>query len=161
MLHKTRPHRPTVLIALVVATVAAIAGSTTSALGNSQDTASAARALNATDVAHLHMVQNSGSAILEEGRASGALPGTIKVFLNVGATITAHFTIYVKGGGSVSGRGVGRLKGNSANPSYGGTMTVSHGTGRYAHAHGNGGFYGVLNRSTYALIVQTTGTLSY
>ena len=40
-------------------------------------------------------------------------------------------------------------------------MTVSHGTGRYKHVHGNGGFYGTLNRTTYKMVVQTTGTLSY
>jgi hypothetical protein len=34
--------------------------------------------------------------------------------------------------------------------SFAGTLTVSRGTGRYAHAHGHGGFYGVINRKTYA-----------
>jgi hypothetical protein len=40
-------------------------------------------------------------------------------------------------------------------------MSVSHGTGRYAHVHGHGGFYGTINRRTNALVVQTTGQLSY
>jgi len=40
-------------------------------------------------------------------------------------------------------------------------MTVSHGTDRYAHAHGHGGFYGTVNRHNDALVVQTTGQLSY
>ena len=40
-------------------------------------------------------------------------------------------------------------------------MSITRGTGRYVHAHGSGGFYGVLNRKTYALTVQTTGRLSY
>ncbi len=34
-------------------------------------------------------------------------------------------------------------------------------TGRYANAHRHGGFYGVIDRNTYALTVQRTGTLSY
>jgi hypothetical protein len=37
-------------------------------------------------------------------------------------------------------------------------MSVSRGAGRYAHA----GFYGTLNRHTYAATIQTTGgTLVY
>ena len=40
-------------------------------------------------------------------------------------------------------------------------MTISHGTGRYAHAHGHGGFYGTVDRHNDALVVQTTGQLSY
>jgi hypothetical protein len=40
-------------------------------------------------------------------------------------------------------------------------MTVTRGTGRYRYARGKGAFYGTLNRSTYAAVMQTTGTLSY
>ena len=40
-------------------------------------------------------------------------------------------------------------------------MKVSHGTGRYSHAHGTGGFDGKLNRRTFKMVVQTTGTLDY
>jgi hypothetical protein len=42
-------------------------------------------------------------------------------------------------------------------------MTVTRGTGRYAHAHGHGGFYGTIDRENthYPAVVQTTGTLVY
>jgi hypothetical protein len=119
-----------------------------------------ARTLNATDTAHLHLVKSPGSLILEEGSASGALPGTVKARCDVGPTITASFTIYTRDG-AISGRGSGKLNSSGAEPSFAGTMTVTSGTGRYAHAYGHGGFYGVLNRHTLALTIQTTGTLSY
>jgi hypothetical protein len=122
--------------------------------------AHATRTLSATDHARLHLVKSKGSAIVEEGHAYGGLPGTVKASLRLGATVVANFTIYLKGG-SISGRGSGELKGRPGEPSYGGTMTVSHGTGRYAHVRGHGGFYGTLNRSTLAMLIQTTGTLSY
>jgi len=104
--------------------------------------------------------------LVDEGAATGQLPGTVKVEFNVGATVTASFTIYTRNG-SLVGHGSGALHESHASHhsavyvSFGGTMTVSRGTGRYAHAHGQGGFYGVINRTTYAVTIQTTGTLSY
>jgi hypothetical protein len=123
-------------------------------------TAAFARSLSAIDRAQLREVSNSGEAIVEEGRATGALPGTIRAYLTVTSTVSVSFTVYLKGG-SISGHGSGQLKGNAAEPSFAGTMRVTRGTGHYAHAHGTGGFYGTLNRNTDAMIVQTTGTLHY
>jgi hypothetical protein len=122
--------------------------------------AHSARTLSATDTAHLHLVKSPGSLLLEEGSASGTLPGTVKARCVVGPTVTAKFTIYTRAG-AISGQGAGKLSSSGGEPSFGGSMTVTGGTGRYAHAHGRGGFYGVLNRRTDAMILQTTGTLSY
>jgi len=123
-------------------------------------TAALARSLSAVDTAHLREVRTSGEAIVEEGRTTGALPGTIRARLTINSTAFVTFTVYLKGG-TISGQGSGKLKGNPADPSFGGTMRVTHGTGNYAHARGTGGFYGTLNRRTYAMIVQTTGSLHY
>ncbi len=124
-------------------------------------TAGAARTLNVTDEAHLRLSGTAGSLLLEEGPATGALPGTVKVRFTVGATISGSFTIYPPGGGSITGQGSARLHSTGPYASFGGSMTVSHGAGRYAHAHGHGGFYGTVNRHTDALVIQTTGRLSY
>jgi hypothetical protein len=123
--------------------------------------ASTARTLNVTDEAHLRLAGTSGSILLEEGPASGALPGTVRVRFTVSSTISGSFTIYPRGGGSISGHGSARLHSTGTYASFGGTMSVSHGTGRYEHAHGNGGFYGTVNRNTDALVIQTTGRLAY
>ncbi len=119
-----------------------------------------ARTLKVTDTAHLHYVKSPGSRLLEEGTANGQLPGTVKVWLNVGPTVTATFTIHARSG-SITGHGSGTLHSSGEFASFGGSMTVTQGTGRYTHAHGHGGFYGAINRKTYAATVQTTGTLSY
>jgi hypothetical protein len=123
--------------------------------------ARAARTLNVTDEAHLRLAGTSGSTLIEEGPASGALPGTVRVRFTVGASISGSFTIYPRGGGSISGQGSARLHSTGTYASFGGSMSVSHGTGRYAHAHGRGGFYGTVNRNTDALVIQTTGRLAY
>jgi len=122
--------------------------------------AHAARTLNVTDTAHLRYTKEVGSMLEDEGSATGALPGRVAVQFSVGATVYASFTIYAKGG-SITGHSTGQLHGAGLYASFGGTMTVTHGTGRYAHARGTGGFYGVIDRHNYAATVQTTGTLHY
>jgi hypothetical protein len=122
--------------------------------------ARAARALKAADTAHLRYVSASGSLLLEEGKASGTLPGSMRVHFNVGATLSGSFTIYTRGG-SIKGHGAATPHGSGVYESFAGSLTVTGGSGRYAHAHGHAGLYGTFNRDTYALTVQTTGTLSY
>lgn len=122
--------------------------------------ARAAGKLSVRDEGHLHLEHESGSLLLEEGRATGTLPGSVKVRFDVGATVTAYFTIYTDGG-SITGHGKGALHSTGAYSTFGGTLSVTSGSGRFAHAHGSGGLYGAINRRTDALTVQTIGTLYY
>jgi hypothetical protein len=119
-----------------------------------------ARVLAATDTANLHYVSASGSLLLDEGKASGTLPGSMRVHLNLGTTFTSTFTIFASGG-SISGHGSAKPHGFGKYESFAGTLIVTGGTGRYAHARGRGRFYGTFNRSNYALVVKTTGSLTY
>lgn len=120
----------------------------------------AARTLNATDSAHLHYVSGSGSELFEEGAASGSLPGKMQLHGEVGPTLSASFTVFLRGG-TISGRGTAKAHGAGRYESFAGSLTVTGGTGRYAHAHGHGGLYGVFDRRSYALTVQTTGRFLY
>jgi hypothetical protein len=119
-----------------------------------------ARVLNATDTAHLRYVSASGSLLLDEGKATGALPGSMRVHLNLGTTFSGSFTITTSGG-SITGHGSATPHGSGAYESFAGTLTVTGGTGRYVHAHGHGKLYGTFNRSNYALVIKTTGSLTY
>jgi hypothetical protein len=123
--------------------------------------AQAARTLNVTDEAHLHLTGASGEQLEEEGPTTGALPGKVHARFIVSSSVTGSFTFYPRDGGTITGHGSARLHSTGTYASFGGSMFVSHGTGRYAHAHGSGGFYGTVNRHTNALIIQTTGQLSY
>jgi hypothetical protein len=122
--------------------------------------ARAAGIVDATDTAHLHYVHSSGSLLFEEGSASGTLPGSMHVNCNVGATVTASFTIYTRGG-TIKGRGSATPHGSGTYESFAGSLVATGGTGRYAHAHGRAGLYGLFDRRTYALTVQITGKLSF
>ena len=150
-------------LAGTAATALGVAGlvSICAAQASSAPMAHAANTFNVTDEAHLHVTHSSGELLQEEGPATGALPGTVHVSFRIGTSVTGSFTLYPRGGGSISGQGSARLHSTGTYASFGGTMSVSHGTGRYAHAHGSSGFYGTVNRHSDALVVQTTGKLSY
>lgn len=122
--------------------------------------AHAARTLSATDTARLHYVSASGSMLLDEGKATGSLPGTMRVHLDLGATFTGSFTIYTSGG-SIKGHGSAIPHGSGTYESFAGTLTVTGGTGRFARARGHGKLYGTFNRNNYALVIKTTGSLTY
>jgi hypothetical protein len=119
-----------------------------------------ARTLKATDTAKLHKVSASGSLLFEEGTATGTLPGKMRASVNVGATISGSFTFYLHGG-TIKGHGEATPHGEGTYESFAGTVTVTRGTGRYAHAHGQTKLYGTFDRNNYALVIQTAGTLSY
>jgi hypothetical protein len=119
-----------------------------------------ARALKATDTAHLHKVSVSGSDLIEEGKANGTLPGKMRASVNIGATISGGFTFYLRGG-TIKGHGEATPHGSGEYESFAGSVKVTGGSGRYAHARGETKLYGTFNRESYALVIQTTGTLSY
>jgi len=121
-----------------------------------------ARSERLTITAHLHYVTAKGSYLLEEGSASGPLGGTVKARVRITADISGSFAFYPRGG-SISGYGSGTLHESGTYVSFGGTLKVLGGTGRYAHARGSGRLYGVYNRRTprLELTIQTTGSLSY
>jgi hypothetical protein len=122
--------------------------------------ARAARTVQATDTAHLHYVRSSGSLLIEEGSATGTLPGKMRASMRIGLTASGSFTIYGRGG-TIRGRGSARMHGSGTYESFAGTLVADGGSGRYAHARGRAGLYGIFDRKNYALTVQTTGKLSF
>jgi hypothetical protein len=125
--------------------------------------AHSAHTISVKDEGHLHLLKSSGSVLIDEGPAHGSVPGTAKVHFtyNGDPTVTAQITIYGHAG-TIQAHGSARLSSpTTAAPSFAGTLTITSGTGRYAHAKGAGKLYGVFYRRSYALTVQTEGTLHY
>lgn len=123
--------------------------------------AHASRRLNATATAHLHLLRADGSRLIEEGPVFGrGLKGSMRAELETGALFTGSFTARTHGG-SIRGRGRATPRGSGRYLSFRGTLVVTGGSGRYRHAHGRAGLYGVYDRESYAITVQTTGSLSY
>jgi hypothetical protein len=124
--------------------------------------AGAARAatVSGSDTAHLHLAHQHEAVLYEEGRASGSLPGRMHAQLTVGSQLKGNCTIYTAHG-TIDGRGVATPHGSGRYQSFAGTLTITGGSGRYRRAHGRTGLYGTFDRRTFALVVQTTGRLSY
>jgi phage gpG-like protein len=146
--------RRTAALSVIVVAVAA----TSSAL--------AARVLNVRDEGKLHFITSNGSEIIDEGEATGTVPGNVRVHFiyNGEPAVSARFTIYGHSG-SISGRASGRLSNlTSPDPSFRGAFTITGGSRRYAHIHGTGELFGVFTRrgkNKYSLVVQTIGKDPY
>jgi hypothetical protein len=158
MTHQQR-HAPVAALCITLLAACLLAAAPTDG-ARASAVARTARTLSATDTAHLRYVSSAGSLLNDEGTATGSLPGSMRVHLNLGATFTGSFTIYTSGG-SIKGHGSAIPHGSGTYESFAGTLTVTGGTGRYARARGHGHLYGTFNRGNYALVIKTTGSLTY
>jgi hypothetical protein len=147
------------LTSLTTASAVLLTTAALSAAGH-EALAHAARTLNGTATAHLHLVRAEGSELIEEGPVSGALTGSARAELRTGAVFTASFTIHTSAG-SITGHGHANPHGSGRYQSFSGSFLATHGSGRYAHVSGHGGLYGVFDRRTDSVVIQTTGTLTY
>jgi hypothetical protein len=149
------------LCTLVIASF--IGEAATSAWGIEVPVARSARTVKVHDEGHLHFSSSSGSQLIDYGSASGTLPGRVRLHFTYDGspTVSAQFTIS-GAGWSIRARAQGRLSNpTSPNPSFRGSLTITGGSGRYAHARGSGELFGVFNRRSYGLTVQAIGKLTY
>ncbi|HXP99888.1 MAG TPA: hypothetical protein VN845_07470 [Solirubrobacteraceae bacterium] len=124
------------------------------------DIGHAARSLNATSAGHLHLVRAEGSQLFEEGPVTGAVVGSMRAMLNTGAIFSGTFTTRTSAG-SIDGRGRATPHGSGRYQSFSGTFVVTGGSGRYSRISGHGGLYGVFDRRSDSVVIQTTGKLSF
>lgn len=147
-------------LAILIAGGAALMSAAQSPAARHLVMAHAARSLNGTATAHLHLVKPDGRQLLEEGPVTGAIPGSMRAVIDTGSVFTGSFTIRTHGG-AIEGNGRATPHGAGRYQSFSGTITLTGGTGRYSHAHGRAGLYGTFDRRTYAMVIQTTGRFSY
>lgn len=122
-----------------------------------------ARVLKVHDEGHLRFVSSSGSQLIDEGPARGTLPGRVRLHFTYDGSPTARAQFTIRGANwSIQARAQGRLSNpTSPNPSFRGSLVITGGSGRFAHARGGGELFGVFSRRNYGLIVQAIGKLTY
>lgn len=135
--------------------VAGAAGATPSARS--------ARTISLSETGHLHLTSKHGFTLNEEGSATGTIKGTIYIHLHIAnnhGEVTAEVNIYPHGG-SLSGSGSASYQVQGAYAVFVGKLSISRGTGSYAHAHASSlRFSGSIQRRSDAVAVQLSGPLS-
>jgi hypothetical protein len=121
----------------------------------------AARSIRLSETAQLHLVAHQGTQVLhEEGQASGTLRGRLIVVINIGYTeATVTFTAR-SSSGTFSGRGIESYYVSGKNGHFSGRMSVTGGTGAYAHAPGSSlQTTGLIKRGHYEVEMTVNGLL--
>jgi hypothetical protein len=158
MVFRNRIHRSLA----VTGTLAAAAGTLALACtaGASGSTAAAARTVTLNDTGHLHKTSQKGFNLYYSGQAGGTIAGTIYLHIylpTVNHRFTGSLSVYPRGG-SVTGNASGNYLNNGGTANFSGTLSVTHGTGSYAGAHGSGiSFSGTIQRISGTVVVRVNG----
>jgi hypothetical protein len=103
----------------------------------------------------------SAAGMVESGTASGTLPATVTVTIALsGVTISGPFNAAATGG-TLSGEAGATITSSSGRRDlFSGRLAVERGGGRYAGWHGTAALSGTLDRSTRAVTLTISGSLS-
>ena len=125
-------------------------------------TAGAARIAPVREEGHLHYLSAEATQILDEGAMSGTIPGRARVYFTYNGSPNERPFHYPRRGRH--DRRAGALPAaqpHEPDPQLSRRAAITGGSGRYAHAAGNGELFGVFHRHGYALVVQAIGRLRY
>jgi hypothetical protein len=154
--------RRTLAVGGVLAAAAGALALAVGVAGASGSTAHAARTVSLNDTSNLHKTSKQGFNLYESGNATGSVAGSVSLHLKLIGTdkFTAELTVYPKGS-SIGGKASGSYRTNGGTASFSGTLTIDHGSGSYAGAHGSGvSFSGTIQRSDLAVTVHVNGKFS-
>jgi hypothetical protein len=116
-----------------------------------------------SDSARLRGTSGSGRHINGQGTLTGTIRGAVYIhlLLGPGRTFTAEANVYARKG-SLSGQGAGRYQVGNFHVQFSGSVSMSRGTGRYAHARAHDlRFTGSVNLLDGAVTLRLSGALRY
>jgi hypothetical protein len=167
-----RNHRAVILLSLSIVAPALAAGTAsldTAALATNgfpntstlHGKATAARSLTVKETAQLYQVGRHGAQHEEQGQGAGTFPYPLTVTYTAGFTqATVRFVVHGKGG-AIYGQGTPAYHVEGSTAYFNGSLSVTRGTGRYAHASATAlQLRGTLNRHNFALSIKVAGQMS-
>lgn len=118
----------------------------------------AARRVYLVENAKLSLTGEGETSLTERGQALGTFNAPVSAHLKLSpGHVSGLFTIYPKGG-SVSGKAQARYVVRGSVGYYGGTLTITGGTGIYRHASGSQiSISGTINHLNFDLTVKAHG----
>jgi len=125
--------------------------------------ATAAKTLSLNENGALRLTSKKGFTLNERGSASGTISGPIYIHLRLlpSNRVTAEVNIYPKGS-SLTGSGTASYNVIGGYAAFSGTLSISRGSGKYAHARATGlRFTGKIQRRDDSVSVQLSGPLTY
>jgi hypothetical protein len=111
----------------------------------------------------LKLTKKTGGTKFEHaGKATGTIPGSAKSKITITHVVVLRGTVTVTTPeGKMQVAISGRAQAIQLRTKFSGTVKITAGTGRYKNATGSGRFTGVINRSTWHVTVDATGSLTY
>lgn len=114
------------------------------------------------ETAQLRVLSRQGIVFNEQGPASGTFKCTLTLRLTAKVTHVGIQFSADPSGGSLRGEGSANVQAEGAVGRVTGTVSITGGSGRYAHAHASGlAITGTVNRHNYDLSIRVSGTMSY
>jgi hypothetical protein len=145
-----------------LALLASIAGPTTHASGAvGSPTGRQAKMVNLVENANLKLISEEGAALVEHGQASGTYNAPVNATFTIHPkAVTATVTVYPHGG-SITGVAQTNYVVQNSTGYFGGTLTITRGTGRFKDASGKSvGISGTINRYSFAIMVKAHGEVN-
>ncbi len=120
-----------------------------------------ARKVDLVENGALKFTGEEGAALDERGHATGTYNAPVTAALTIHPTyVTATVTVYPRGG-SITGSAQANYIVKGSTGYFGGTFTITRGTGTFSHASGKAlGISGTINRYTFATTVKAHGEVS-
>jgi hypothetical protein len=111
----------------------------------------------------LTLVKRTGTTKFEhKGRATGTVRGTVRSTITLSHSVALHGTVTISTqDGKVRMTIDGRARSLGLRTKFTGKAKVTGGTGKYAGATGTGSFSGTVNRTTWHVTLDATGSYHY
>jgi hypothetical protein len=111
--------------------------------------------------ANLKLISEEGAALVERGHATGTYNAPVtSTFTIHPKAVTATVTVYPHGG-SITGVAQTNYVVQNSTGYFGGTFTITHGTGSFKGASGKSlGISGTINRYSFAITVKAHGEVN-